>query len=61
MPDEDCGPFEIKFTRDVRPGSTPENIEGDIPPYSLVINTTDQRLWLSDADGKFHEYKLVKV
>lgn len=53
--------FEVRFTRDERPGSTPDNIEGSMPPYSLVINTADKRLWLSDGEGKFHEYRLEKV
>jgi hypothetical protein len=30
-------------------------------PDSIIINTTDHRLWLSDSEGNPVEYKLVPV
>jgi hypothetical protein len=30
-------------------------------PDSIVINTADQRLWLSDSEGNSVEYTLVPV
>jgi hypothetical protein len=51
--------YKLKFKRSHEPGEEPYDYE--IPPYNIVINTADERLWITDGEGNPVEYKLVKV
>ena len=49
--------IRVKFKQTSIPDKTPD----EMIPNSIVVNTADQRLWLSDENGKPVEYQLVEV
>jgi hypothetical protein len=49
------GDIKVRFKSTPIAGKVPD----DMIPDSIVINTADQRLWLSDSEGNPVEYTLI--